>query len=449
MIGTRRELSSPSDLTATSTMAHRRRARWLCSSAAIAALSAGCTFTRAGGPDLDLCAAPSTSCASDTVLRTCAAEGATAVETECAWGCVSAAATARCGTLMPAGGVITPLDFDPAGLADIVLTDTTINTDDGEILGVRPRDPGVKNGIDFQKPGNASVFRLKSLRITGTVLLAGRRAIAIVAQEAITLEGLVDGRGDPICANAGKDAGPGGFDGGNAKSNAAGPGGGAGTSAGDSGGGGGGHGGTGGTGGGTGGAGGLAFGRAELSMLVGGGGGGGGGSGNASGTGGGGGAALQLASGTSITIAATGDINAGGCGGDQGDGGSDGGGGGGAGGTILLEAPRIVIAGRLAVNGGGGGTRLGFGGHATLGRTPAPGGIAPTTANGNGGPGGAGATLAGGMPVGGTFGAGGGAVGRMRFHTREGTVTVEAGAVLSPALDDSPTTTTQAPARVE
>jgi hypothetical protein len=130
-------------------------------------------------------------------------------------------------------------------------------------------------------------------------------------------------------------------------------------------------------------------------------------------------------------------------------GGRQGGGGGGAGGTILLEAPSITIAGKLAVNGGGGGTRLAYGAHATLDRMPAPGGTAPTTANGNGGIGGTGDMPAGGLPMGGTFGAGGGAVGRMRFHTRAGAVTVEAGAVLSPALDDNQTTTTQGPARVQ
>jgi hypothetical protein len=425
------------------------RALQLIVSGIAAATCAACGFGSPGAsPPDELCTAASTSCASDAVLRTCAAEGSNAVETECPWGCVSEGG-AHCGELVPAGGAIDSMDFDPSGLSDVELADTTINTDDGEILGVRPRDVGVKNGIDFQKVGAASVFRVKSLRVMGTIRLKGSRPIAIAAQGMILIEGVMDGRGDPICASAGQVAGPGGFNGGDVKLSATGLGGGAGTVAADSGGGGGGHGSTGGAAGGAAGAaGGPVFGAPEIAELVGGGGGGGGGSGGKSGTGGGGGAAIQLASSTSITIAA-GGINAGGCGGDLGEGGNDGGGGGGAGGTILLEAPSISIAGALAVNGGGGGTHLVAGAHATLDRTAAPGAIASTASDGNGGAGGAGGMLAGGTGMGGTFGGGGGAVGRMRFHTRTGAVLLQAGAVLSPALDDQPTTTTQARARIQ
>jgi hypothetical protein len=305
----------------------------------VAALPA-CGFDSPGSGD-DEPSGPA-SCTSETMLRTSSEDGATV--TECAWGCLSDDSP-RCATFTPAAGVATSADLQAPGLADLVLDNATIDTDDGEIPGRRDKGIDVKEGIDFQvRSTTASVLRVKSLRVTGNVKLRGDHAIAIVAEGTITIEGIIDGRGDPICAP--RVAGPGGSDGGAAKLTAPGMGAGAGTLAGDSGGGGGGHGAAGGNGGGTvGAAGGMAFGTTAITELIGGGGGGGGGSGNNSGTGGGGGAAIQLVSNKSITIAMTGGINAGGCGGGKGSGGNDGGGGGGAGGMILLEAPTITIAG--------------------------------------------------------------------------------------------------------
>jgi hypothetical protein len=75
----------------------------------------------------------------------------------------------------------------------------------------------------------------------------------------------------------------------------------------------------------------------------------------APGPGGGGGGALQISATGSITVSATGRVNAGGGGGGETV--DAGGAGGGAGGALLLEAPTVTIAvgGILAANGGGGG----------------------------------------------------------------------------------------------
>lgn len=398
-------------------------------------------------PDAGPCVSASRSCASETVLRSCAAAGVAVEDRTCAWGCIDDG-TPDCGTLQPAAGVVTAADFDTSGLDDVTLATTVIDTDDGSISGKRSSGTGTQNGIDFETRSNVAVFRVKSLQITGPVSLAGNRPIVIISDGAITINAVIDGRGDPICGSAGQNAGPGGRDGGAPRTTAQGPGGGEGTTSSASGGGGGGHGAAGGNGG-SGANGGPMFGTAAITMLQGGGGGGGGGSGNNSGTGGGGGAAIQLVSNTGITISASGGINAGGCGGDEGTGGNDGGGGGGAGGMILLEAPTISIGGALAVNGGGGGTHDGFGAHATLDRMPAAGGNGPAITDTSGGSGGAGATLAGQAPLLGTFGGGGGAVGRMRFHTRAGSVNLLGSSVLSPSLTDAPTTTTEARATVQ
>ncbi|HWU88025.1 MAG TPA: hypothetical protein VN253_12150, partial [Kofleriaceae bacterium] len=47
------------------------------------------------------------------------------------------------------------------------------------------------------------------------------------------------------------------------------------------------------------------------------------------------------------------------------------------------------------------------------------------------------------------YGAGGGAVGRIRLHTRIGSADVQGTAVLSPALTDNPTRCTQGTAAVQ
>ncbi len=70
--------------------------------------------------------------------------------------------------------------------------------------------------------------------------------------------------------------------------------------------------------------------------------------------GGGGGGALQLTAGGSITVSGTIDVSGGGGAGGA-SGGCRDGGGGGSGGSVLLEAPLVSVNGRLGANGGGGG----------------------------------------------------------------------------------------------
>jgi hypothetical protein len=398
--------------------------------------------------DASVCVVTETSCASVDLLRSCVA-GEAAIETPCAWGCNNpsmANPVPHCAELVPGGGEVLPEHVLPdAMLADVMLDNVTINADTGQIGGpmnaVRDAGHGVISGIDFQVRGSVAVFRFESVTISGVVLAVGTRPIALVADGPVTISGVVDMRGS--CG--GTSAGPGGVDGGGRGMSAAGPGGGLRGVDEEEGGGGGGYGGLGGAGGNNGTNNGGTFGGPRIPNLTGGGGGGGGADVNRGGVGGGGGGALQIASNTHITIAATGGINAGGCGGKHGLGpGSGGGGGGGAGGAILLEAPVLTIAGALAVNGGGGGgaTDLGSNGKpGELTRDPALGG----NGAGTGGAGGAGASAAVTAGSNGSAlnegGGGGGGIGRMRFATRTGQVVIESQAVLSPGLTDNATTT--------
>lgn len=439
------------------------RARLLRVGAIGAAILAACEFSAAvqphdGAPvvpDASACPGSSTECIGSDVLRTCEGPGATAVDRTCSWGCRTQP-FARCAELVPAGGGVTPQDVvpDPALLAVTLAAGTIIDGDDGRIgfsndaTAVRAAGTGIISGIDYQaRAGDTiAVFRFKELRIDGALSLTGAKAIALVADGDITIDGVVDAQGG--CA--GSNAGPGGFRGGAKQGGVgSGPGGGSGAANANEGGGGGGHGAAGGSGGGNAlAAGGTAYGDARITMLVGGAGGGGGGGGMNSGSGGGGGGAVQLVSNGRIVIG--GGINAGGCGGQTGVGGNDGGGGGGAGGTILVEGKLIEIAGTLAVNGGGGG-----GGDATPDATAAPGArgsldrvraLGFLIAAAGGGAGGAGAVAGGDPGLGGggidDGGGGGGAIGRIRLNSLAGSATVTG--ELSPHFDDASSTCTQA-----
>ncbi len=397
-------------------------------------------------PDAGPCSAASAQCISD-VLRTCSNPGAMPVDTTCSWGCVSGGNGAHCGELVPAGGGVLPGDLTP----DTTLVDTTlsgvsliINADTGAIgtlaqpTVIRPSGTGVMNGIDYAVRNGVAIFRFGSLTISGGVGPYGSHALALVADGAISVTGVLDMRAP--CINQGS---LGGSPGGNPGMAATGQGGGGGGSSGI-GGSGGGYGGVGGRGGLNGvNSTGPAFGDAQITKLAGGGG-GGGGSGGAGGAGGG---AVQLVSNTSISI--PGGINAGGCGGKTSSGTGNGGGGGGAGGTILLEAPAITINGKLAVNGGGGGGvgGSGVGADGTLDRNPAAGGVGSVL---NGAVGAAGATTNGAdgaisVPLG---AGGGGGLGRIRLDTQSGSASITNGALLSPALTDN-STCTQAAAVVQ
>jgi len=379
-------------------------------------------------PPPPACTARSATCLDDVTLSTCAGLNATPVVTKCNWGCI-ATGTAHCGQLAAHGGGVNSGDFTAQGGAPLTLNNAKLNTNDGTIMGVT-------TGFSAVLRGNVMVFRFSGLTLTGTTQFTGPNAAAFVADGAITINAIVDVRGP--CAMNAKNAGPGGFNGGNGDAPGMGMGGGAAINSKDCGGAGGGYGGQGGNGGGPSTAiGGGTYGDAFISVLVGGSGGGGGH--NTGHVGGGGGGALQLASNTSVTISNSGGINAGGCGGlSANSDGNGGGGGGGAGGAILIEAPVVSIDGVLAVNGGAGGGFSFDGAAGTLDRTAA------TDGNETGGDGGAAATPDG--HAGSDPGGGGGGVGRIRLESRTGTVQVTG--TMSPALQDPGTTATAGAANV-
>jgi hypothetical protein len=404
-----------------------------------------------GEPDAGICTSLSSECIGDT-LRVCTVVGSAPTDFPCGWGCVGGAA-AHCAHVVPSGsggsssnGVM-PSDVAGDGLSATTLGDGVfIDTDNGRIGTLASPNlhhgaqTGIENGIDFQMRGPISMFRFKSLTITGTVSLIGRRPVALVADGDITINGVLDARGGCTTFNPG----PGGFNGGSAAGQSGSApggsmGGGSGATA-SSGGGGGAYGTAGGSAKDA--TGGMPFGNAEITVLVGGAGGGAGGGGGNFGRGGGGGGAVQLISNTNVVIA-SGGINAGGCGGKLGAGANDSGGGGGAGGTILIEAPAVSVAGALAVNGGGGGGGGGnngtSGANATLDRTPATAG-AGDAPDEDGGAGAAGATGPGSGEGGSNPGGGGGGLGRIRINTRNGAAPTLTGATLSPSPEDPSST---------
>ncbi len=134
-----------------------------------------------------------------------------------------------------------------------------------------------------------------------------------------------------------------------------------------------------------------------------------------------GGGAIEIVSGTSISIGPTGAIHAGG-GGFLG--------GGGSGGAILLEAPAVVVHGTVGANGGGGGGFGVDGANATANAQPAPGygGVGGAGSAGTNVNGGAGQSIDGGITA-----SGGGGAGRIRINTASGSADVTGG-TLSPAL---------------
>ena len=379
-------------------------------------------------PPPPACTGMSTTCTNDVTLSTCSGANAIPVVSTCNWGCITTG-TAHCGQLSPRGGALQSGDFTAFTGAGLTLTTAKFNTMDGTIMGVT-------GGFSAVQRGNVMVYRFSSLTITGNVSFTGPNAAVFVANGAITINGVVDARGP--CATNTKNAGPGGFNGGDGDMDGHGTGAGAAQTGKNDGGGGGAYGGAGGIGNG-GAAGGATYGDTLISVLVGGSGGGGGH--NAGHVGGGGGGALQLASNTSVTIGSNGGINAGGCGGgNTANDGNGGGGGGGAGGAILIEAPVVTIDGALAVNGGAGGGDPTNGAPGSLDRTAA------TNGNDGGGDGAAGATLKG-QDAQSNPGGGGGGTGRIRLESRTGSIQVTG--TMSPSLQDPGTTATSGAATVQ
>lgn len=331
------------------------------------------------------------------------------------------------------------LDPDASALTGVLAIDTSaLALDIG--AGLTPTlPPGVSfTAVDAGANGVA-VLSVGGMTINQAIAVSGKRALAIVSSQELVLDQVID-----VSASGGTP-GPGGHN------PATGPG------AGDngkpqgggndnSGAGGAGHGTTGAQGGDTtsavpGGAGGLAY----SVPLVGGSGGGRGDPLNCTNTGGAGGGALMLFSSTSITVATTGGVHAGGGGGGGGcvtNGGatSSSGAGGGSGGFIFLEAPKLDVRGTLAANGGGGGggasapTDGERGESGVLGTRQADGG-AGGAAERQGGSGGSGAGLPQKALSVTNAGGGGGAVGRIMFHT-SGAYAMDGGTISPTAAHD-------------
>lgn len=417
----------------------------------------GCSYEPRVGDALDPdgppppCSTLDSRCQGATTLLTCSAIGEAPVPTECPWGCLET--PIRCGHLSPSGGGATTTDLDALdGLGDVTLTDAEITGNDGMITNASSANftHALRGPSD-----SIAVFRFRRLTISGDLRLLGTKSIVLIADEPITVNGVIDARGPCGANDEAPEPGPGGFAGGPTSQAAGlGPGGTAGGAS-NAGGGGGGNGGAGGRGGNalTNNAGGV-LGDDAISLLRGGGGGSAGGGGGGFGRGGGGGGAIQLISNTAVVFGVGSGINAGGCGGDgDSGGGADGGGGGGGGGTILIEAPQISGTSTLAVNGGAGGS-----GGEGLGDTGEAGKLSLVAAIGQPGGGAAGAggngaaaAVLDGLPgvsvSGQDGGGGGGGIGRIRFNTRTGEISLTGD--MSPALTDVPTTATAAIAVIE
>lgn len=401
------------------------------------------------GPDGSaICVADGTAdtCSADaTSLHRCKADGSGFDDINCALGCDATSGTAHCRAFVPTGTNVTPDDLTVPGVAALnIVADTTINTDTGEITGLRainvnPGTREVKSGIAFHVAGNIGIYTVASVSIADGKKLSvvGDNAFALVSEVDVNVLGVISLTAQ--CSTAGR-GGPGGSPGGVAHMNGMGMGGGPGAPVVgyNSGGGyGGSYGDVGGTDQGGAYMPAMTYGTPELTVLYGGS--GGGGAGNA---GGGGGGAIHLIAGGAVVIGsgstAAAGINAGGCG--SGSIGTlvepclaYGTGGGGSGGAILIEASSALIGsmGILAANGGGGAGGYGAAGsNGLLSVMAAPGGVAMPNYNVGGSGGAASYTPGGfGFPPTGTGGCagptgGGGGVGRIRVNTYNGMVTV-------------------------
>jgi hypothetical protein len=368
------------------------------------------------------CSPGATTCTGDQ-LTTCDAGGTSETSTTCALGCATDGT--RCQSFEPSNGLGPALTAAANEPAVTIPDGATINTDTGEVKNSGGIAIPVNSLSVAQGSGTIRALIGASFSI-GDIVVTGNSPLAIVSVGEVTLNGVLD-----------------------ASANVSGNGPGAQLTApcaghpGDSGGGGGGNATDGGAGGLPGNAmnpraaGGAA--QAGFEPLLGGCPGGALTSGaSIVSDGGGGGGGVQIVSLSTITIAGGVDIGGGGGGYD--------GGGGGAGGNVILEAPGISFSGGgIFANGGSGGACSAAGNDATRDMTPAA-GVGPCGGSvadrPYGGPGGtvSSAPGAGGRTLQGSSGGGGGAVGRVRIATRDGTF--DAGtATLSAALTMATLTT--------
>jgi hypothetical protein len=404
-----------------------------------------CSVPSDGGlPDAPACddAAPP-SCVDGDIER---CEGGTVVTEACGLDC--AAGETACPQILPSNvGDLVAMDVSsrdvvvPAGQHWVVdTTDMSLRAFDGDPDGAElsPDLSDVELRAVVTDPAEGrevGVVAVASLHVESGATFEGigSRPLVILAATDVQIDGTL------TVASSGDRVGAGGQPGGTP-----GPGNGEGAGADGSsdttefvfsGGGGGGYGTAGGAGGEgydeatsrDGGDGGDPYGAPSLVPLLAGSGGGSGGGGTFRAQHGGpGGGAIQVSAGRSITVGASGVVDASGGGGLQGQTGTTagGGGGGGSGGSLMLEAPDVELAGAVGSNGGGGSAGggpcddirgpLGTDGSATM--APALGGV-PTTCRGRGGDGNdpMGATTDGERNRDG--GGGGGGSGRVRINT--------------------------------
>jgi hypothetical protein len=351
-------------------------------------------------------------------LQTCDASGSSATTVPCALGCGSGGAT--CASFTPSNNLASALASAASAASVEIPAGAVVDTDAGTITGTM-----VDSTIVMVQAIAIRVFAAPSWTLP-SIQIRGDKPVAFVASGKITVNDTLDasagltngfapgaGLADESCAGQSLEVAMCG-------SAYCGPGAG---------------GGGGGTQGGNGGeymsgaAGGGAI-ATGFAPLVGGCSGGGESGLGAPATGGGG---VQLVSATEVDLDALVDVSGAGAVGV-------GGGGGGAGGMVVIESPTISISatgGIRAIGGGGGG---GCGTDGTDGSAGAAGGTC-TDATQNGGKGGNGASIAssGGNGTAGDnanvlYGGGGGAVGRARLASKDGTASQQAGATMSVAV---------------
>lgn len=334
--------------------------------------------------------------------------------------------------------------------ADITINTTTLTYDGASAPAGTTFDASPHSGIGPE----LAIWHVRSLTVKAgrAVRIVGTRPMVIIASGQVTINGLLDAGARRQNAGAG---GTNQATGGTGEHKG---------SLRDGGGGGGGHATSGGSGGdatcsvncgdgqgtASGGMAGGTYGDAAVSVLYGGSVGGFSSPNCASDPAGAGGGALQIYSGTSIVISASGAIQAGGGGGGGGRacvGNPGSASGGGSGGTVFLQARDIVHAGIIAANGGGGGSGASdetgtdlpgnAGENGRLGSTAAVGGASVGTHSGAGGAGGvdtAGGNGGSDFTNDGNGGGGGGGAGRVAFvHATSGTIDQSSGETSPPA----------------
>jgi hypothetical protein len=393
-----------------------------------------CTIEPTDCPvDVCGCTAGSATCGSDGTLTVCNADGMSVTTTMCATGCELPAAT--CRTIVPSNGLGPALAASASAPAISIPSGATIDTDTGDVLGSDSSLLPYSTTLVAQPSGPTIRVFAGAMVTVGDVTISGSNGIAFVSYGALTVgsvsanaSGIVGGPGSismGACVGDEEEA-----DGSDVGIIAFGAGGGGNATLGGSGGGRNGPGEPGGSdiGGFTPLSGGCAGGGTEFPTDE----------DQDPDFGGGGGGAIQLVSNTSVEV--DGIISVGGGGGQQNSGG-------GAGGLVIVEAPAITLGpqGGIVANGGGGGGDC-PGADATPDLVPGAGGSggdacdSPVPAFA----GGAGATALV-PPAPGSivqqqviehsmYGGGGGAVGRCRLATLDGTYKSTSSVLLSVAL---------------